>query len=69
MNELLETMIIHCHLYDEVFGDDKKFLVMRKHLMAYASGFPGAKDLRMSLERVFTSADVVTAVEAFRQRV
>ena len=69
MNELLETMIAHCHLYDEVFGDDKKFLVMRKHLMAYASGFPGAKELRMSLERVFTSADVVAAVEAFRQRV
>jgi nifR3 family TIM-barrel protein len=69
MDELLETMVVHCHLYDEVFGDDKKFLVMRKHLMAYASGFTGAKDLRMSLERVFTSADVVAAVEAFRQRV
>ena len=69
MDELLETMIVHCHLYDEVFGDDKKFLVMRKHLMAYASGFPGAKELRVSLERVFTSADVVAAVEAFRQRV
>jgi nifR3 family TIM-barrel protein len=68
MDELLETMLAHCHLYEEIFGDDKKFLVMRKHLMAYASGFPGAKELRMSLERVFTAADVVAAVEAFRQR-
>ena len=68
LDELLETMIDHCHLYDQVFGDDKKFLVMRKHLMAYASGFPGAKELRMSLERVSTTADVVAAVEAFRQR-
>ncbi len=67
MDELLETMLAHCHLYDEVFRDDKKFLVMRKHLMAYASGFPGAKELRMSMERVFTTADVVAAVEAFRQ--
>jgi len=68
MNELLETMLAHCHLYERVFGDDKKFLVMRKHLMAYASGFPGAKELRMSLEKVFTAADVVAAVETFRQR-
>lgn len=68
LEELLETMIAHCHLYDQVFGDDKKFLVMRKHLMAYASGFPGARELRMSLEKVFTTADVVAAVEAFRQR-
>jgi nifR3 family TIM-barrel protein len=68
MDELLETMLAHCHLYEEVFGDDKKFLMMRKHLMAYASGFSGAKELRMSLEKVFTAADVVAAVEAFRRR-
>ena len=69
MDDLLETMLVHCHLYEEVFGDDKKFLVMRKHLMAYASGFPGAKELRMSFEKVYSIADVVAAVEAFRQRV
>jgi len=69
LDELLATMIEHCHLYDRVFGDDKKFLMMRKHLMAYASGFPGAKELRMSLERVFSSGDVVAAVEAFRRSV
>jgi nifR3 family TIM-barrel protein len=69
LDELLETMLEHCHLYEKVFGDDKKFLVMRKHLMAYASGFPGAKELRMSFERVYAIADVVAAVETFRQRV
>ncbi|MEW5794887.1 MAG: tRNA-dihydrouridine synthase [Candidatus Zixiibacteriota bacterium] len=68
LDELLKTMLVHCRLYDEVFNDDKKFLVMRKHLMAYASGFPGAKDLRMSLEKVFSTADVIAAVEAFRRR-
>ena len=36
--------------------------------MAYASGFPGAKDLRVSFERVFTAADVVAAVQKFRAR-
>lgn len=68
VDEKLDTMLKHCRLYEEVFGDHKKFLVMRKHLMAYASGFPGAKELRMSFERVFTAADVIAAVEAFRSR-
>jgi len=68
VDERLDTMLEHCRLYEEVFGDNKKFLVMRKHLMAYASGFPGAKDLRVSFERVFTAADVIAAVEKFRSR-
>ncbi|MCD6249710.1 MAG: tRNA-dihydrouridine synthase [candidate division Zixibacteria bacterium] len=68
VDERLDTMLEHCRLYEEVFGDKKKFLVMRKHLMAYASGFPGAKDLRVLFERVFTAADVVAAVEKFRSR-
>ncbi len=68
IDERLDTMLEHCRLYEEVFGDNKKFLVMRKHLMAYASGFPGAKDLRVSFERVFTADDVVAAVENFRSK-
>ncbi len=68
VTERLDTMLEHCRLYEEVFGEDKKFLVMRKHLMAYASGFPGAKDLRISLERVFSADDVIKAVESFRSR-
>jgi nifR3 family TIM-barrel protein len=68
VDERLDTMLEHCRLYEEVFGEDKKFLVMRKHLMAYASGFPGAKELRISLERVFSADDVIEAVETFRGR-
>ncbi len=68
VDERLDTMLEHCRLYEEVFSDNKKFLVMRKHLMAYASGFPGAKDLRVSFERVFTAADVASAVRKFRSR-
>lgn len=68
LSERLDTMLEHCRLYEEVFGGDKKFLVLRKHLMAYASGFRGAKELRISLEQVKASADVVAAVESFRGR-
>jgi nifR3 family TIM-barrel protein len=66
MAHRLETMLEHCRLYEEVFGDEKKFLVMRKHLMAYASGFHGAKELRVSMERVNSAAEVRAAVEAFQ---
>ena len=68
MTDRLDTMLEHCRLYEEVFGDDKKFLVMRKHLMAYASGFHDAKELRVSLETVFSYADVIEAVDSFRRR-
>lgn len=68
IDERLDTMLEHCRLYEEVFGDEKKFLVMRKHLMAYASGFPGAKELRVALETVFSYADVMEVVNNFRQR-
>jgi tRNA-dihydrouridine synthase len=68
VNERLDTMLEHCRLYEEVFGEEKKFLMMRKHLMAYASGFPGAKELRMSFENVYSADDVVAAVESFRAR-
>ena len=68
IEERLNTMLDHCRTYEEVFGTDKKFLLMRKHLMAYASGFPGAKELRVSLEKVFTADDVAAAVRTFRRR-
>ena len=68
MDERLDMMLEHCRLYEEVFGDDKKFLMMRKHLMAYASGFPGIKELRILFQKVYSSADVVAAVKQFRNQ-
>jgi len=35
--------------------------------MAYASGFPGAKEFRMSLENIDSPEDVEQAIENFRK--
>jgi len=57
----------HAHLYEQMFTGEKNFLMMRKHLMAYGSGFPGAKEFRVSLEQINCAADVEAAIEAFSE--
>ncbi|MBD3257786.1 tRNA-dihydrouridine synthase, partial [candidate division GN15 bacterium] len=47
LEEKFAAMLQHARIFEEVFPDGQKpFYVMRKHLMAYANGFPGAKELR-----------------------
>ncbi len=45
----LEVMVEHTELFDTLLGDVKNFAVMKKHYKAYATGFPGAKELRIKL--------------------
>jgi len=59
------AMIEHARLYEQMFTGEKNFLMMRKHLMAYGSGFPGAKEFRVSLEQINCAADVEAAIAAF----
>lgn len=61
------AMIEHGRLYERMFTGEKNFLMMRKHLMAYGSGFPGAKEFRVSLEQINCAADVETAIAAFSE--
>ena len=67
LNEKFAALLEHAHLFVETFGDERSFIGMRKHLMAYASGFPGAKEFRISLENIECVEDVEQAVEAFRK--
>ncbi len=67
LNEKFDTLLEHAHLFVETFGDERRFIGMRKHLMAYASGFKGAKEFRISLENIECVEDVEKAVEAFRK--
>lgn len=67
LNEKFEAMIEHAHLFVETFKGERSFIAMRKHLMAYASGFPGAKEFRMSLENIDSPEDVEQAIENFRK--
>ncbi|RME20626.1 MAG: tRNA-dihydrouridine synthase [Candidatus Zixiibacteriota bacterium] len=66
LDEKLEAMLTHARLYDEIFSGHKSFLLMRKHLLAYANGFRGAREFRLMLQQVNSVADVEAAVAQFR---
>jgi nifR3 family TIM-barrel protein len=67
-DEMFAAMMQHAVLFEETFPEgEKAFYVMRKHLMAYANGFPGAKDLRRALEQINNSEDVAEAIESFKR--
>lgn len=68
LEEKFAAMMQHARIFEQTFPDgEKPFYVMRKHLMAYANGFPGAKDLRRALEQINNSDDVAAAIESFRR--
>lgn len=62
VKEKLEVMLEHTRLFDELLGEHKSFHIMRKHYKAYASGFDGAKELRIQLMATETVSDVETIV-------
>lgn len=66
LDERLDVMIEHARLFESYFSESRNFLVMRKHLRAYANGFDGAKELRMRLENINHANDAKQAIESFR---
>jgi len=46
--EKLKAMVEHAKLFEKMLGN-KNFAIMKKHYKAYATGFDGAKELRISL--------------------
>lgn len=58
IKEKLEVMMEHTKLFDDLLGDKKSFHIMRKHYKAYASGFDGAKELRVQLMETENVSDV-----------
>ncbi len=47
--ERLDTLVKHCELFEEVWGERKNFSVTKKFVKAYINGFDGAAELRMKL--------------------
>ncbi|MDF1543579.1 MAG: tRNA-dihydrouridine synthase [bacterium] len=64
--ERLDVMQMHADSFLEIFGDEKNFLIMRKHLREHAAGFNGAKELRVALETISNPEDVRQALDYFR---
>ncbi len=65
---ILDVMVEHAQLYHDTFKDEKPFYIIRKHLWAYASGFVGAKELRVALESTHNVDDVKNTIEKFKNR-
>lgn len=47
--ERLDTLVKHCELFEEVWGERKNFSITKKFVKAYIGGFDGAAELRMKL--------------------
>jgi len=60
----LKVMLEHTKLFDKLLGQDKPFHIMRKHYKAYASGFDGAKELRVKLMQTENVKDVERAIKS-----
>ena len=65
VNVRLKTMVEHTKLYEKMYGKIKRFDVMKKHYKAYASGFDGAKELRVELMATKTAKEVEQIVKKF----
>lgn len=65
VEEKLLVMVEHTKLYEELFSGVKGFDSMRKHYVAYVSGFPRAKELRVRLMSAKNASEVAKEVESF----
>ena len=71
IKEKLDRMVIHAELFERLYHSNnlkkrlKNFDVMKKHFKAYASGFPGAKELRVKLMDTENASEVKKIVREF----
>lgn len=72
VREKLDCMAKHAKLFEKIYHSDdpkkrlKNFEVMKKHFKAYASGFLGAKELRVRLMETENAAEVRGIVKKFK---
>ena len=65
IKDKLLAMLEHTKLFEKLLGKDKNFAIMKKHYKAYASGFDGAKELRIDLMNAARAKDVEKIVKGY----
>jgi tRNA-dihydrouridine synthase len=60
--ERLQKFIAHIDLFTTTWGETKNFLVLRKFVKTYVSGFTGASELRVKLMAIKNNSELKTAV-------
>jgi len=56
--ERFDTLLEHAKLFNEVWGEEKNFSVIKKYIKAYISDFQGANELRQRLMMVNNYEDL-----------
>jgi tRNA-dihydrouridine synthase len=65
--EKMHLLLTHMRLWVDTWGGSKHFPVLRKFFKVYASGFPGAQELRMQLMETQTPEETEQIVTSFLQ--
>jgi nifR3 family TIM-barrel protein len=65
--EKMHLLLEHMQLWTDTWGETKHFPVLRKFFKVYASGFPGAQELRIQLMETQNPAETEQIVAAFLQ--
>ena len=65
IKERLKVLVEHTKLFEKTLSKDKNFAIMKKHYKAYASGFDGAKELRIKLMEALNAKEVAYIVSKF----
>lgn len=68
LKERLNAMIEHTKLFEKMYKGIKRFDVMKKHYKAYASGFDGAKELRIELMATKNAKEAQRVVNLFPKK-
>lgn len=65
LEEKMHLLLEHMQMWTETWGETKHFPILRKFFKVYASGFPGAQDLRMQLMETQNPEETKQVVTAF----
>lgn len=70
LKKQLEILKEHLKLFEKYYGGEKRsknFVLMKKHIKAYLSGFQGAKELRIKLMLCNSEQEAIEVINFFLQ--
>ncbi len=65
LEQVLEVLVEHCELFDELLSNDRPFVLMRKHFKSYLAGFNNTKKLFYKLMECNNSEEVKSVASNF----
>ncbi len=67
LDERLGIIAEHARLFEEIFGSQKNFAIMRRYLKAYFAGLRGARKVRIMLDSIKCANDVEELLAKIRE--